>query len=157
MNKADFKALTVGQRVIVSGTQDGTKFKNERGVIVKNPNWATNDDTRTVKFDTWRDGWSNPGEIGDAYWSFERDNTKRFTITVERETAAATAPATAKKRPHGKQEYRGNGKHEWETVVGNTVRLRVPGGWLYSKTFGGSQVSSNTTFVPVPEVVGYAV
>jgi hypothetical protein len=59
---------------------------------------------------------------------------------------------TKKKRPHGAQEYKGNGNHEWEDVVGFTSRLRVPGGWLYR-----DGPSETMCFVPVPEVVGYAV
>jgi hypothetical protein len=61
---------------------------------------------------------------------------------------------TPRKRPHGQQEYRGNGKHEWENVTGRgaTQRLRVPGRWLY-RQLGDSAM----TFVPVPTVVGYAV
>jgi hypothetical protein len=60
-----------------------------------------------------------------------------------------------KKRPHGAQEYRGNGNHHWEKVTGTTMRLRVPGGWLYSIDLYSECPSA--TFVPVPEVVGYAV
>jgi hypothetical protein len=60
-----------------------------------------------------------------------------------------------KKAPHGAQEYRGNGKHAWETVeiddVPFTRRLRVPGGWLYKS--GGNGL----VFVPVPDVVGYKI
>lgn len=57
---------------------------------------------------------------------------------------------TEKKRPHGLQEYRGNGQHDWELVVFGCNRLRVPGGWLYN-------VGSTTTFVPMPEVVNYVI
>lgn len=68
-----------------------------------------------------------------------------------------------RKSPNGAQAYRGNGKHGWETVTGGTERLRVPGGWLYRTTatklnvIGKEDVSVTTAFVPVPEVVGYAV
>jgi hypothetical protein len=64
--------------------------------------------------------------------------------------------ALPKRRPtKGKQQYRGNGNHEWEAVAnGTTKRLRVPGGWLYR--FLGTE-SDTMTFVPVPDVVGYAV
>ena len=60
-----------------------------------------------------------------------------------------------KKRPHGAQEYKGNGEHSWEPVgdhMNYTFRLRVPGGWLYRYAHEGAM-----TFVPVPEVVGYKV
>ncbi len=67
------------------------------------------------------------------------------------------APHTGKEpkaRPHGKQEYKGNGNHEWEHVPAgsgdNVYRLRVPGGWLYSD-------SRSTTFVPLAECIGYAI
>jgi hypothetical protein len=66
-----------------------------------------------------------------------------------------SAPAsTHRPYPHGDQEYRGNGKHEWESVdkSGYTQRLRVPGGWLYR-----DGISMTTVFVPVPQVVGYPI
>jgi hypothetical protein len=63
---------------------------------------------------------------------------------------------TERKRPHGAQEYKGNGNHEWEAVAEGTERLRVPGGWIYSVTYEGD-VASTSVFVPVPNVVGYAV
>jgi hypothetical protein len=58
------------------------------------------------------------------------------------------------------QDYRGNGEHGWEDVtrgfdIHNTVRLRVPGGWLYKVTHLGSFFT--TTFVPMPEVVKHKV
>lgn len=63
---------------------------------------------------------------------------------------AALATPKTKKRPHGAQEYKGNGKHGWEEVTGVTSRLRVPGGWLY-------ETECSVVFVPVPAAVGYAV
>jgi hypothetical protein len=63
-----------------------------------------------------------------------------------------------KARPRGAQEYKGNGKHGWEQVASGTQRLRVPGGWLYGTydTRDDGPIH-HTVFVPVPEVVGYAV
>jgi hypothetical protein len=63
--------------------------------------------------------------------------------------------APSRARPHGDQEYLGNGEHEWEEVCvsnndGTTWRLRVPGGWIYDTPRG-------SVFVPMPEVVGYAI
>ncbi len=58
---------------------------------------------------------------------------------------------TTRAAPNGAQKYRGNGKHEWERVVSGTRRLRVPGGFIYQT---GAKF---TTFVPMPDVVGYAV
>jgi hypothetical protein len=82
-------------------------------------------------------------------------------------------PAKTRSAPKGKQEYKGNGKHKWELVsadpkgAGHTYRLRVPGGWLYrtvstypGEGFGpgdGDPISVAQSFVPVPDVVGYAV
>lgn len=68
-----------------------------------------------------------------------------------------------KKKPS--QAYLGNGFHSWEVVVDSaernsihyvaqqprTMRLRVPGGYLY-RVFG-----SGTTFVPMPSVVKHKV
>lgn len=62
---------------------------------------------------------------------------------------------TERKRPHGAQEYKGNGEHEWEPVTDGTERLRVPGGWLYTVSFDDGDAT--TAFVPVPTAVGYAV
>lgn len=77
---------------------------------------------------------------------------------------------------HQSQEYRGNGNHEWETVVEgrelihlndtcistNVNRLRVPGGWLYRverimNDHKERSCVSETVFVPMPEVVKHKV
>lgn len=66
------------------------------------------------------------------------------------------------------QEYRGNGKHEFEFVLEDattfTQRLRVPGGWLYQISTdlgalgeGQPEFYVNTVFVPMPEVVKHKV
>lgn len=68
------------------------------------------------------------------------------------------------------QDYKGNGKHNWESVIDinnvvdlggtntyeNTMRLRVPGGWLY-RTESVNAMDDvindrviNVTFVPMP-------
>jgi hypothetical protein len=66
-----------------------------------------------------------------------------------------------RKAPRGAQAYRGNGQHDWEDVTadGDTKRLRVPGGWLYATVsrVNGKVKDTNKVFVPVPDVVGYAV
>lgn len=72
--------------------------------------------------------------------------------------AAVVAP---KKSPNGPQAYKGNGKYVWETVVEGDddeeivaiLRLRVPGGWLYSDDTTGGPM----TFVPTPAIVGYPI
>ena len=57
---------------------------------------------------------------------------------------------------HQTQEYRGNGKHQWEGVISDggfqLMRLRVPGGWLYR-----DQKTQTVTLVPMPEVVKHKV
>ena len=61
------------------------------------------------------------------------------------------------KRPKGPQTYLGNGRHDWQEVTNGgladwaTVRLRVPGGFLYRYGDGAP------VFVPMPDVVGYVV
>jgi len=71
------------------------------------------------------------------------------------------------------QEYRGNGAHQWEVVDTDineeqrrgdqTMRLRVPGGWLYRNAVsvglsdGGVIMNHNTVFVPMPAVVKHEV
>jgi hypothetical protein len=68
---------------------------------------------------------------------------------------------TDRKRPHGPQEYKGNGNHEWEFVVYSdemdttTERLRVPGGWIYRDRTDAETGAG--VFVPVPETVGYVI
>lgn len=67
-----------------------------------------------------------------------------------------------------KQTYKGNGSHMWEEVAiveidGNydeTMRLRVPGGWLYHNeaqvidpVTGETRVSRSMVFVPLPAVL----
>lgn len=93
-------------------------------------------------------------EIDDK--SFPFGTTGPFaspTFGPTKKTIANVGPFPAKARPHGPQEYKGNGKHEWENVTPITFRLRVPGGWLYSQeNFDGPRT---TTFVPMPKVVGY--
>ena len=61
--------------------------------------------------------------------------------------------------PHGPQEYKGNGKHALERVSGNLFRLRVPGGWLYGSAYldHRQEFAGDTTFVPVPAIVGYKI
>jgi hypothetical protein len=76
-----------------------------------------------------------------------------LTRAAEAAGAAIMPPAKPRKAPKGPQEYRGNGRHTWEGVgAGKTMRLRVPGGWLYRD--GGD---ASSTFVPMPDVVGYVV
>jgi hypothetical protein len=141
MKKTAFNKLKVGDRVLVSGSQDTKELFAEPGVLVDHDSGAG---FVLVKFDTWAEG---HGE-GDHEWYFYDFDAKCFTITVDKpEKPKAT------KRPHGAQEYKGNGKHAWEYVTKQTERLRVPGGWLYRD----SANAGATVFVPVPEVVGYAV
>lgn len=65
----------------------------------------------------------------------------------------APAPVEEKRKaPRGAQAYRGNGNHDWEVVAEDTLRLRVPGGWIYS-----DNTNSSFVFVPMAEVVGYAI
>lgn len=158
MRTREFLKLKVGDRVVVTGTMDGQTFAGEEGVVVSNPLFLHGSE-KTIKFATFNKGWSLNTAKNDHYY-FEEEHARDFKITVIPEAPAAPAPTPAapvKKRPHGRQEYKGNGKHRWESVVEeedgtvDTERLRVPGGWLYRDSFGGS------TFVPVPEAVGYAV
>lgn len=150
MRTREFEKLKIGDRVIVSGMQDDRSFSNTTGVI---ENVRGYDGAVTVKFDTWDRGWG----LGEHFWSFYASDVRKFTLTVVPEVPKPLAGTPlVKKRPppHGKQEYKGNGKHAWEAVIGDTSRLRVPGGWLY-RSFTSTGV--NTAFVPVPQAVGYSV
>jgi hypothetical protein len=152
VKKTDFDKLTVGQRVTVTGTQDGEAFNADAGVVVASPSWAE-PNVRTINFDTWRKGWGPD----DKSWSFEPAEVRKFTITVIPE--APKAEPKPRKAPKGAQAYKGNGKHSWEQSSDQTYRLRVPGGWLYGTKldgYGASRVR-DIVFVPVPQVVGYAV
>lgn len=97
-----------------------------------------------------------------------RDLVERLSPVAPK--VPAQTVVAPKARPHGAQEYRGNGKHKWELVTSNqdaarvtgsmTTRLRVPGGWLYQtgSIVGGKLTGAPTSvFVPVPDAVGYAV
>jgi thiol-disulfide isomerase/thioredoxin len=69
----------------------------------------------------------------------------------------AKAPK-APKAPKASQEYRGNGKHEWEDVTKGTQRLRVPGGWVYGCGVDlGDTSNFGMVFVPMPDVVKHKV
>lgn len=150
MNKTAFNKLKNGDRVNVTGKQDGKTFLNEEGVVVEMH--ATNY-YAAVKFDNWKDG-HGPD---DNQWNFYDFDARKFVITVLPPLPKVSPVKPAKKRPHGKQEYKGNGKHAWEAVIGNTVRLRVPGGWLYGSYLDTANSVIDQTFVPVPTAVGYAV
>lgn len=81
-------------------------------------------------------------------------------VSALQKVAGIVPPAAPKRRPHGPQEYKGNGKHDWEDVVKgdddklSVVRLRVPGGWLYGTN---ADDDGSMTFVPMPDTVGYGV
>jgi hypothetical protein len=151
MLKKAFDALKVGDRVAVTGTQDGKKFEFEVGTIIDSASFG--DDEKLVRFDTWADGHG----VGDHEWGFYDTDRRKFAITVFVETKKKAVEPKPKKRPHGAQEYKGNGKHHWETVTAETKRLRVPGGWLYGEYSRRIDRIVNSTFVPVPQAVGYAV
>lgn len=107
--------------------------------------------TVTVEFQ------ENKGDGDVAIMDFSAEKIKKLLVLLSKAARDADIiPREEKrKRPHGPQEYRGNGKHAWETAeTGDarfTRRLRVPGGWLY-------KYGENTlVFVPLPEVVGYKI
>jgi hypothetical protein len=150
MQKKAFEVLKTGDRVAVTGSQDGQKFEFEVGTVVTSSYPAS---TRLIRFDTWSDG-HGPG---NHEWLFEASNHKAFAITVVQKAPEPKAEPKPKKRPHGAQEYKGNGKHAWEKVTGGTMRLRVPGGWLYGEYSSRVDRVMTSTFVPVPQAVGYAV
>jgi hypothetical protein len=103
---------------------------------------------------------------GDVVWFTTTDGINedasvaskltRAELEKLRDALIAIAPLEEKvvekkrKAPHGPQEYKGNGKHQWEQVDPYTSRLRVPSGWLYEH-------GCTITFVPLPAAVGYAV
>ena len=77
---------------------------------------------------------------------------------VELPTAEDLAPVEKKAKTwKGKQAYKGNGKHTWEIVNKTngtkTLRLRVPGGWLYTVD-DKQNLTITTTFVPMPDISG---
>ena len=162
MRTRDFKKLKEGQRVSVTGVFEGEVFSSDTGVIIPNNLGAYYD--LKIRFDKWR-GSTGHGAVQHNF-CFRSAEAADFKITVlpEAPKAEPAKPAATKKRPHGAQEYKGNGKHSWETVVSETtageaiVRLRVPGGWLYAtQSLDNYEITSTMTFVPVPEAVGYAV
>jgi len=80
------------------------------------------------------------------------NEVKALLGVLEAEQAAKNL---TKAPPNGKEKYRGNGQHDWEDVVGQTFRLRVPGGWIYDVATNDG--TSNSVFVPLPPALGYAV
>lgn len=151
MRTREWRKLKVGDRVSVTGTMSNAVFAGEKGVVIDYYSDASDNIHRTIKFDTWRGGW----ESSHDHWTFNVKECRHYNITVLPEVKPEPIKA-AKKRPHGKQEYKGNGKHEWENVTFCTERLRVPSGWLYS-TRAGFNCDPAVTFVPMPEAVGYEV
>lgn len=148
MLKKTFDALKAGDRVVVTGTQDGKEFSFDIGTVLA-PSRHEGPEARHIRFDTWSDGHG----VGDHEWVFYDYDRNNFTIKAD----VIKVEPKPKKRPHGPQEYKGNGKHKWETVTGETMRLRVPGGWLYGEYSRRIDRVVNSTFVPVPQAVGYAV
>jgi hypothetical protein len=151
MLKKAFFNLKAGDRVAVFGKQDGQKFDGEVGTVTTSE--YVSEFERLVRFDTWAKGHGK----GDHEWSFNDFDRKNFTIHVVVPEEQPKAEPKPRKRPHGAQEYKGNGKHAWETVTAETKRLRVPGGWLYGEYSRRIDRIINSTFVPVPQAVGYAV
>jgi hypothetical protein len=151
MLKKAFDALKIGDRVAVTGTQDEAKFEFEVGTIV--PSAHADSTCRRIRFDTWSEGHGK----GSREWCFYDTERKKLAITVVTPAEAVKPAPVPRKRPHGAQEYKGNGKHQWETVTAETKRLRVPGGWLYGEYSRRIDRIINSTFVPVPQAVGYAV
>lgn len=141
-----FQRLKVGQRVTVVGDQDGKTFDGEVGTIIEN----SDSHERLIRFDTWSDGHG----VGDHEWGFNDYDRKDFTIIAY---VDPKPEPVKRKAPKGAQQYKGNGKHAWEKVTAETMRLRVPGGWLYGEYSRRIDRVVNSTFVPVPQAVGYAV
>lgn len=116
--------------------------------------------TRTIPFtmviDKDRDG-AVRVNTGVAHFSMSPKSIPDVIAALQK-VAGIVPPASPKRRPHGPQEYKGAGKHEWErvspegSIYESTFRLRVPGGWLY-----GLEGSDKTTFVPMPDTVGYGI
>lgn len=97
----------------------------------------------------WDDNYSNSYECSNKKhcWFVEPKYLAAAPVKLE---AAPRSEAPTKKKLT--QKYLGNGEHTWESVCSNTMRLRVPGGWLY-----GNSYYRGMTFVPMPEVVKHKV
>lgn len=144
MRTREYDKLKVGDRVTVTGEQDGEIFDNHTGVLVADFHYPV-----YVEFDKFK----------YSKWGFDRAEVRNFNITVipEAPKVETTVLPPKKKTPKGAQVYKGNGKHTWEKSTDNTYRLRVPGGWLYGTKTDFGIVVRGMTFVPVPTAVGYAV
>ena len=90
-------------------------------------------------------------DVGNAFFNLSADGAEKLRdALISLFPKGTTAKAEA---PKGKQEYKGNGSHDWEAVGDSGIRrLRVPGGWLYRAGY-----TPTTTFVPMPDVVGYKI
>lgn len=158
MKVSDFK---VGDQVISDATKSYWHSGLEGEVV------SGIRDAVLVRFKGYRgtlghSGQDASGKENRQHWNFT-DNyyttpNGRLDLLLPFTPVAEVVTKAKPKSPHGKQEYKGNGKHDWEAVVTDAIstwtlkRLRVPGGWLYRDIFGNS-----LTFVPVPSVVGYKV
>lgn len=158
MNISDFK---VGDKVISDASKDYWHSGREGEVV----NGLVSSMV-LVRFKDYRGGRGHSGanEFGSnntQHWNFAKEASSDDALLTLLEPVIATAmevkAAKTRAAPHGKQEYRGNGKHEWEKVAdaastqtSDTVRLRVPGGWVYKAGIG-------VAFVPTPAVIGYKV
>lgn len=154
MNISDFK---VGDKVI----SDASKYywhSGREGEVVK----GDISSCVCVRFKDYRggEGHKGTGAAGlknSQHWYFGHYSGCDASVELLSLVPATAVKAKTRAAPHGKQEYRGNGKHEWEKVAdaastqtSDTVRLRVPGGWVYKAGIG-------VAFVPTPAVIGYKV
>ncbi len=78
MKREDFKALTVGQRVVVNGKMDYRHFVNEVGTIIHDPNPIPGE-ILLIRFDHWYSGHGNE----DREYYFRDDSVADFTIEPE--------------------------------------------------------------------------
>lgn len=115
-------------------------------------------DKKTISVEREFDGslYLSIGGPSPGYGYFDATRAAEIVAAIN-SVMKINQPAPAKARPHGPQEYKGNGKHAWEKATNDPsfvpmYRLRVPGGWLY-----GERCSAQTTFVPMPTTVGYGI
>lgn len=134
--------------------------------VIKQPKCAVAD-AKTITIDQAQDGSlfigidDTPMTIQSGYGYFDQPTAQKIIEAISREMNVFLPEAAnfPKKAPNGLQAYRGNGKHLWEDVVEErddcvaVVRLRVPGGWLYSTDLDEAPM----TFVPTPAGVGYPI
>jgi hypothetical protein len=144
---------------------------------IKQPNTSADAKSVTVEKDYAGDlklsyEYLGPDNFDHDYFYLDAHRARQLYNAIGEEMGFNKPAPPRQPAPKGAQAYRGNGQHKWEPVTedtkgaGYTYRLRVPGGWVYrtvttlpklTEFDEDTPMAQSTVFVPVPDVVGYAI